>query len=401
MNMMSVLVMTIHWPGRKENKMRKFFVLILALMMLGTIGFSQGKWRYNPFTGTRDYFVEGLSLTTAASGDIIYHNGTIWTRLAKGDNDQVLTLAAGLPSWAAAAGGADAFTLKVDAGATADYFGVAGGDGLFRFTANHFTMADGGNFVTLSLADHATARTALGLQIGTDVVAWDADLDTYAGITPSANVQTLLGNATFALFMADLSGTAGASFSWNDQALTSVGAIGSDTITLVANEDLTASGTGHITSGSEGFIVGTLTVTDGSIDDTDGSIALGATNLTGAGTIGSGAITSTVGYLYSAETTATPNAAFTVDWTAKQVQRVTITGAALDVTFTDPATSCKLVLIVVQGDGDDTIDWTNEASILWPGAVDPVLSTGNGDIDMITFYFDGTNYLGVANYDFN
>jgi len=51
--------------------------------------------------------------------------------------------------------------------------------------------------------------------------------------------------------------------------------------------------------------------------------------------------------------------------------------------------------------GDDTIDWTNEASILWPGAVDPVLSTGSGDIDLITFYFDGTSYLGVANYDFN
>ncbi|MBW2106677.1 MAG: hypothetical protein JRI26_11830, partial [Deltaproteobacteria bacterium] len=119
------------------------------------------------------------------------------------------------------------------------------------------------------------------------------------------------------------------------------------------------------------------------------------------GTLDSGAVTSTLGYLYNAETTATPSGAFTVDWTTKHVQRVTITGAALDVTFTDPASPCKLVLVVVQGDGDDTIDWTNEASILWPGAVDPVLSTGSGDIDLITFYFDGTSYLGVANYDFN
>ena len=111
-------------------------------------------------------------------------------------------------------------------------------------------------------------------------------------------------------------------------------------------------------------------------------------------------VITTIGYRYPAETTATPSAAFTVDWTASHVQRVTITGTTLDVTFTDPAAPCKLALVVVQGDGDDTIDWTNEASILWPGAVDPTLSTGSGDIDLITFYFDGTSYLGVANYDF-
>ena len=40
------------------------------------------------------------------SGDIIYGNGTdSWARLPKGSNDQVLTLASGVPSWAAASGG--------------------------------------------------------------------------------------------------------------------------------------------------------------------------------------------------------------------------------------------------------------------------------------------------------
>ena len=106
--------------------------------------------------------------------------------------------------------------------------------------------------------------------------------------------------------------------------------------------------------------------------------------------------------VYGAMATATPSAAFTVDWTAKQIHQVTITGANLDITFTDPAGPCRLTLVVIQGDGDDTIDWTNEASILWPGnGTDPVLSTGAGDIDVISFIFDGTTYYGTAAYDFD
>lgn len=50
----------------------------------------------------------------------------------------------------------------------------------------------------LSAANYAAMRTQLGLVIGTNVQAWDADLDTYAGITPSANIQSFLGAATYA-----------------------------------------------------------------------------------------------------------------------------------------------------------------------------------------------------------
>jgi hypothetical protein len=40
--------------------------------------------------------------------------------------------------------------------------------------------------------------------IGTTVQSWDADLDTYSGITPSANVQTLLGSSDYETFRTNL-----------------------------------------------------------------------------------------------------------------------------------------------------------------------------------------------------
>lgn len=55
------------------------------------------------------------------------------------------------------------------------------------------------------LSNVVTARTNLGVAIGSNVQAFNANLTTYAGITPSANVQTLLGSADFAAFKTSLS----------------------------------------------------------------------------------------------------------------------------------------------------------------------------------------------------
>ena len=47
-------------------------------------------------------------------------------------------------------------------------------------------------------ATYAAIRVLLDLEVGTDFNAYDADLTTYAGITPSANVQSILAGATYA-----------------------------------------------------------------------------------------------------------------------------------------------------------------------------------------------------------
>ena len=64
----------------------------------------------------------------------------------------------------------------------------------------------------LGAADYAAMRTLLGLVIGTNVQAYDADLTTYAGITPSANIQSLLAAANYAAMRTQLDLEAGTDF---------------------------------------------------------------------------------------------------------------------------------------------------------------------------------------------
>ena len=111
-------------------------------------------------------------------------------------------------------------------------------------------------------------------------------------------------------------------------------------------------------------------------------------------------VTNTVYFAAETANTIGNGATGTIDWNVSQKQKVTITGTGITCNFTNPAGACNLLLKVVQGDGSDVIA-TWDSDIKWPSNdTVPTLSTGNGDIDIISFYFDGTNYFGVASLDF-
>ena len=109
---------------------------------------------------------------------------------------------------------------------------------------------------------------------------------------------------------------------------------------------------------------------------------------------------------FAAETTNTcdssgGSASATINWNTSQKQKLTITGTSNTIDFTDPSGPCNLILKIVQGDGSDTITAGNyHTNVKWAGGTKPTLSTANGAIDIISFYFDGTSYHGVGSIGF-
>ena len=71
------------------------------------IGYTDGDNSMTIADGGKVTFAAGFDVGSDAAGDMLYHNGTSYIRLAKGSADQVLTMNDGAtaPGWETAAGG--------------------------------------------------------------------------------------------------------------------------------------------------------------------------------------------------------------------------------------------------------------------------------------------------------
>lgn len=101
-----------------------------------------------------------------------------------------------------------------------------------------------------------------------------------------------------------------------------------------------------------------------------------------------------------AETTLTDAATISWDLSANQVAKVTLTdNRTLGAPTNQVAGKTYILRVIQDGGGGNTLAY--HSTYKFPGGIAPTLSTGGGDIDILTFVSDGTNMHGVFQGDFS
>ena len=120
-----------------------------------------------------------IALGSDATGDVMYYDGTNYIRLAKGSNGEVLTLASGVPSWAADSTNVSGTSMGGDLGGTVGNASIAVNavDGthiaLGSDAAGDVMYYDGTNYIRLA---KGTAGQVLSVNSGATAPEWTTDL---------------------------------------------------------------------------------------------------------------------------------------------------------------------------------------------------------------------------------
>ena len=261
-------------------------------------------------------------------------------------------------------------------------------------------VADGGT----GASDAAGARTNLGLEIGSDVQAYDATLQSISGLGTAADkIAYTTGIDTWAETTISAFGR---SLIDDADAATARTTLGAGTMSdlvddtspqLGGNLDMNSHNIEGVTPTEMGYLSGVTsaiqTQLNGKMSDLvdDTSPQLGGDLDAQANHIG-----------FTQQTISYNSGTTTVDWGAGN--KATLTFGAGNITtlaFTNPPKPSNLLLKIVQdGTGSRTItNW--DSDIKWAGGSPPTLSTDANAIDIVSFYFDGNSYYGVASLDFS
>jgi hypothetical protein len=84
----------------------------------------------------------------------------------------------------------------------------------------------------------------------------------------------------------------------------------------------------------------------------------------------------------------------TLDWASGNCQSMQLASADQTFTFANPQAGSRYLLRLQQPSSGaaGTVTWP--ATVHWAGGTAPTLSTTNSQVDIFTFYYDGTSYLG-------
>ena len=154
----------------------------------------------------------------------------------------------------------------------------------------------------------------------------------------------------------------------------------------------------------DGEMVRGLHITDGDAEDeVDVAIGYGPASLT---TINGQALLTKTAYF--AAQPATGDGTTTIDWTLGNKFHFAFGAQNETITFgTNPDGPCNLLLLLKQyATGSRTVNWeVTSGTIYWANggtedSSEPLLTTTATNTDIISFYFDGFNYFGVASLNF-
>lgn len=85
------------------------------------------------------------------------------------------------------------------------------------------------------------------------------------------------------------------------------------------------------------------------------------------------------------------------DWKKGNKAKITLTeNTTLD--FADPTNPCAVQILFVQDTITRVVTWPS--NIKWPNGAQPTISTGSGEIDIVSLLFDGTEYYGTFGQNF-
>lgn len=179
-------------------------------------------------------------------------------------------------------------------------------------------------------------------------------------------------------------------------------AVGKTATQTLTNKTLTApvistiSNTGTLTlPTSTDTLVGRATT------DTLTNKTLGATGMTGDLDLNNNDITEIKTATFNGEyDNGNSGTSKTIDWNNGQKQKITTTGSCV-LTFTAPAGPCNLLLRIVHEASATAYTYTWPASVKFPGNTDPATTNTSGAVDIVSLYFDGTSYFGVASLNFS
>lgn len=88
----------------------------------------------------------------------------------------------------------------------------------------------------------------------------------------------------------------------------------------------------------------------------------------------------------------------TINWAVGNKQKLTLT-ASCTLTFDpEPGGACNLILKLIQG-GSGSYEVTWPADVNWTGNTPPTLTTDVGAVDLICFFYDGSEFHGQAMLD--